>query len=126
MTQRDPSAYVWDIRDACRTIEQAMRGMDREQYLNSTMHRLAIERLLITIGEAMGRLAKVDAAMAAELGEVGQIVGFRNVLVHQYFDLDHTVVWEVLRADVPRLLANAERVWSRFAPLYESDEPDMP
>jgi len=126
MTQRDPSAYVWDIRDACRTIDRAMRGMGRQEYVTSTMQRLAIERLLIIIGEAVGRLAKVDAAMAAELGEVGQIVGFRNVLVHQYFDLDHTVVWEVLRTDVPRLLANAERVWSRFAPLYESDEPDMP
>jgi hypothetical protein len=32
-------------------------------------------------------------------------------------------VWEVIQNRLPILLANAERVWSRFAPLYDPPEP---
>ncbi len=97
--------------------------MNREQYLQDKVRRLAAERLLITIGEAMNRLSSADSDMATELGDVGPIVAFRNVLVHGYFKIDHATVWEVIQNRLPILLANAERVWSRFAPLYDPPEP---
>ena len=122
MPPREPSAYVWDIRDACRTIQTGLGGVDLKGYLADKMRRSAVERLLITIGEAANRLSKVDPAMAAELGDVAGIVAFRNVLVHGYFKVDHARVWEVLQADLPPLAAAAERVWSRFAPLYPESE----
>lgn len=123
MPRREPSAFVWDILDASRTPADMFADVTQENYLQDKMRRLAAERLLITIGEAMNRLASADSDMAGELGEVGPIVAFRNVLVHGYFKINHAAVWDVIQTKLPTLLANAERVWSRFAPLYDPPEP---
>jgi len=119
MPRREPSAYVWDVLDACRAIETALAGCDATSYVADEIRRLAIERLLIQIGEAVGQLAKADTQMAAELGEVARIVAFRNILVHGYFKVDHHRVWDILITDLPRLRSAAQHVWMRFAHLYE-------
>lgn len=114
---------MWDVLDASRSLTSMLAGLTQEQYLRDKVRRLAAERLLITIGEAMNRLSSADSDMASELGDVGPIVAFRNVLVHGYFKIDHAMLWEVIQNRLPILLANAERVWSRFAPLYDPPEP---
>ena len=37
--------------------------------------------------------------------DVRQIIGFRNVLVHAYGDIDAIEVWGTIHNDLPRLLA---------------------
>lgn len=32
-----------------------------------------------------------------------QIVGMRNVFVHEYFGIDSTLVWEIIEKDIPDL-----------------------
>jgi len=122
MPRRDPSAYIWDVRNACRRLVELTTGCDRESYTSDLVRRLACERLLIIIGEALSQLVKIDADLAAELAPVGPIIAFRNVLVHGYFMLDHARVWDVLATELPSLAASSDRVWARFAPLYNSDE----
>lgn len=123
MPRREPSAYVWDIRDACQAISRFLAGMARNEYLPDEKTRAAVERKLITIGEALNRLSVLDTVMAAEMGEAAKIVAFRNTLVHGYFKLDHEKVWLVLADELPRLHVAADTDWSRFAPLYEEDPP---
>jgi uncharacterized protein with HEPN domain len=118
MPPREPSAFVWDVLDACRTIGWGLSGIDKQAYLADEIRRLAIERLLINIGEAMTRLRDSDLSIARELGDVDAIVGFRNVLVHGYFALDHDRVWQILSTDLGPLRTATEKVWPRFAPLY--------
>ena len=38
------------------------------------------------------------------------IAGFRNVLVHDYFEIDLEVVWSVKDQDLPRLVAAADQL----------------
>jgi len=126
MPRREPSAYVWDVRDACQDIVAFLAGMTREAYLADKLVRAAVERKLITVGEAMNRLSALDPDMAAELGDASQIVAFRNTLVHGYFRLDHGKVWTVLEEHLPPLHAAADTVWARFAPLYEDEDQPEP
>jgi len=37
-------------------------------------------------------------------------VGMRNILVHHYFDIDHTLVWKVVERDLPSLRETVERI----------------
>ena len=32
-----------------------------------------------------------------------QIIGIRNVFVHEYFGVDPNIVWEIIRNDIPDL-----------------------
>ena len=123
MSQREPIAYVWDVRHACDRIRHFVDGMDRGTYLSDERTRLAVERLLITIGEAVNRLSASDSAMAEQLGNVSRIVAFRNILVHGYFNLDHEIVWDTIMAHLPALHAAADAIWARHAHLYEEDPP---
>lgn len=119
MPRRSPIAYAWDVRDACQRLEQVLNGVAQQQYLDDDLRRLAAERLLIIVGEAVNNLARTDPELAQELGEAGSIVAFRNVLVHGYFQSDRAKVWDVLVNHVPVLRTNADRIWGRFSHLYE-------
>ena len=66
--------------------------------------RFAVERNFEIIGEALGRLAKLDAATAARISNYSRIIAFRNVLIHAYDQIDHRLVWLVIQSDLPTLL----------------------
>ena len=51
------AAYLWDMLDAARTIEQLRSGLDFGQYSNDRRTQLAVERSLEIIGEAAGRVS---------------------------------------------------------------------
>ena len=53
----------------------------------------------------MAQLARYDAEVAARISEYPRIIGFRNVLIHGYADVDDALVWGMLEADLPKLIA---------------------
>ena len=50
-------------------------------------------------------MARFDAEVAASIGEYPRIIGFRNVLIHEYADIDDALVWGMLEGDLPKLTA---------------------
>jgi uncharacterized protein with HEPN domain len=93
-----------DVRDATEFILEVTRAQSLESYLESRLLRQAVERNFEIIGEALHRLSRTDPDVSAQVGEVPRIVAFRNMLIHGYDVLDHEVVWEVVKNDVPNLL----------------------
>lgn len=59
------------------------------------MLRSAVERQFEIIGEALNRLARVDAGVAGRIDDLPRVVAFRNVLIHGYATIDDVIVWEV-------------------------------
>lgn len=53
------------------------------------------------IGEATCRISKNDPELADRIPEIGKVVGFRNVLIHDYDDIDPDVVWTTMTEDLP-------------------------
>ncbi len=49
-------------------------------------------------------MARFDAEVAASIGEYPRIIGFRNVLIHGYADVDDALVWGMLEADLLKLI----------------------
>lgn len=73
-----------------------------------------VERKLFVVGEAMSQLRSHFPEVAQDLPEVREIVGFRNVLAHGYFALDHRRVYDIATSSLSELLAEAESVLGRF------------
>ena len=106
--QRDPRAFLWDVRDAALAIQGFVAGMDVSAYEANAMAQAAVERKFEIIGEALSQLSRLDAALAARIPELAQIVAFRNQLIHGYATVSVGTVWNVLRNALPPLLAVVE------------------
>jgi len=100
--QRD-AAYLWDMLDAARTVEQLSSGLDFTQYSNDRRTQLAVERSLEIIGEAAGRVSALFRNAHPEI-PWRQIIGQRHVLIHEYGEIKQERIWKVVRENVPQLI----------------------
>lgn len=100
--QRD-KAYLWDMLDAAGTVEQLCSGRDFVQYSNDRRTQLAVERSLEIIGEAAGRMSALFRDAHPEI-PWRQIIGQRNVLIHEYGEIKQERIWKVVRENIPQLI----------------------
>ena len=101
--QREAKKYLYDIQQATRLIREFTDGKTFTDYQSNVMMRAAVEREFEIIGEAMTRLAKLVPDIASRISEYEQIIGFRNVLIHGYADVNDRAVWFVIETDLPTL-----------------------
>ena len=115
--ERD-AAYVWDIVDAARTIQQFTNGVRADDYLRDRKLQLAVERTLEIIGEAARRLSDSFRALHPET-PWSQIIAQRNVLAHEYGEINQERVWLVVTRHIPELI-------ERLEPLLPPPPSDTP
>lgn len=96
---------LYDILRAAALLVEFTDGKSIADYERDIMLRSAVERQFTIIGEAMALLARYDAEVAARISEYPRIIGFRNVLIHEYADVNDALVWGMLEADLPKLIA---------------------
>ena len=108
--QRDPRAFLWDVREAALAIQTFTAGLDVASYENNQLVQAAVERKFEVIGEALNQLSKSDAAMAAQLPDLPQIVAFRNQLIHGYATVNSSTVWTIAQNSLPGLIRAVQRL----------------
>ncbi|MDP9235797.1 MAG: DUF86 domain-containing protein [Chloroflexota bacterium] len=96
-------AYVWDMHMAAEEIGQFVAGLTVKGFLTNTTGRRAVERNLEIIGQAASSVSREFRIAHAELPWAA-IVAQRNVLAHQYGDIDFVRIWRVATVDVPELI----------------------
>jgi uncharacterized protein with HEPN domain len=102
------NAHLADILDSARIIQEHLAGMSREQFLADVRTQDAVIRRFEIIGEAARHLS--PAALKA-LPEVpwDLVVGMRNLLIHDYDDVDPRRVWTDSQNDLPPLIVRLEK-----------------
>lgn len=100
---RSVLAYLSDIVVCCDALAVTLDGVDLPEYEANRTLRSAVERELTIIGEAVNSLSKVEPEVASRISHARMIVGFRNLLVHDYPAVLNAVVWAVARNDAPVL-----------------------
>ena len=91
-----------DILDAIDRITSYVDGMDYAGFLADRKTQDAVTRNIEIIGEATRSLSEEFTERHAHV-PWGEIVGFRNVIVHQYFGILPEVVWDVITNELPAL-----------------------
>ena len=101
----DPMQRLNDIIVRCdEAAELVERG--RDTFENDVLLRHAARSIVADIGEAAKNLD--DLTNAIPTVPWNQIARMRDRVMHRYFDVDYTVVWDTLEFDLPNL-ANAIR-----------------
>jgi uncharacterized protein with HEPN domain len=106
---RSPRVYLDDIVQAIADIADFTRGLTREQFLADLKTQHACIRDLEVIGEAAKHLPP-DLRSRAPHVEWQKIAGLRDVLVHEYFGIDASIVWDIIATKLPELREAAEGI----------------
>jgi uncharacterized protein with HEPN domain len=109
MTRPDDAdlGYIWDMLDAARTALELISGLSLEEYLDDVRTRLAIERCMEIIGEAARRVSECTQSDNPEVSW-RPIIAQRHILAHEYGEIRHDLIWNVLKVHVPVLISQLE------------------
>lgn len=73
----------------------------------------AIAMMLIAVGESFKKIDFVtDGQWLAQYPEIDWrgVIGLRNVLAHDYFDIDAEEIFKICQRDIPQLLNSVQRM----------------
>jgi len=107
-----------DIHIALLRIHEFIADMTREQFLADRKTQSAVIHQLIVIGEATKRLSP-DFRLAHAEVSWKEYAGLRDVLTHQYDDVNLEWVWDTLVIELPELRGRVEQL---LPPPSETDE----
>ncbi|HEX3526495.1 MAG TPA: HepT-like ribonuclease domain-containing protein [Thermoanaerobaculia bacterium] len=85
------AALLWDILQAARRAIEFTRDKTFADYQASPLLQYAVERALEIVGEAANRITVEFRGAHSEI-PWRKITGQRNVLIHEYGDIDHSLV----------------------------------
>jgi uncharacterized protein with HEPN domain len=97
------------ILDAIEEIHRYLIAADLSIFLENSMMRFACIKQMEIIGEASNHLSAELKSKFSEI-EWAQIVGMRNVFAHEYFGIDTSLVWEIIKNDIPELSDKVEHI----------------
>ncbi len=103
MRRHDPEKFIYDALQAARLVEKFIHGKALSEYTSDDLLRSAVERQLITIGEALNSLSQLAPKIADRISNYRRIVGFRNIIVHGYDIVEYETVWGIIKSHLPIL-----------------------
>ena len=103
--------YLLDILEAARLAIAYTGGKSREEFLRDIQCQDAVIRRLEIIGEAACRVSEQTRANYSHLPWI-EMIGMRNVLIHEYDDVDLIIIWYAVHIDLPPLIVALEEISS--------------
>jgi len=95
--------YIARICDSARKILEATKGMNEESFTADEVTTAAVILWLSQIGEIAKRIS-TEAREQYPSIPWKDIVGFRDMAVHEYYNLSIPDVWLTVTKDIPVLL----------------------
>src|SRR5437867_12553952 len=97
-----------DILDSAKAIRQYMTGVSHDQFMADTEKQDAVLRRFEIIGEAASRLSPETQAHFPQL-PFRAMRGMRNIIVHDYGDVDLKQICTTGSTDLDELIVTLER-----------------
>jgi uncharacterized protein with HEPN domain len=112
-------ALLWDMREAIRQIQEFLQDVDYPKYVASRLLQSAVERQLEILGEAARRIS-VELQQGHPEIPWRAMVGLRNILAHEYGEVNQDRLWLVITANLDKL---ARQLDGLIPPLEDGGHP---
>lgn len=96
--------YLWEIREEADYLSRRMAEVSFDEMMGSEDLQRIVPQSLTRIGESLNNLSRRDVAVAERITDYQGYVGQRNVLIHQYTEIDWDKVWQTATVEAPLLL----------------------
>jgi uncharacterized protein with HEPN domain len=108
-------ARLQHILDAICEIENYTSQITFEEFSRSSEKKFASVKQLEIIGEAAGKIT-IETKTGHPEVEWTKIIALRNILVHEYYVIDESIIWYIITEDLPYL---KEQIISLTNKLFE-------
>ena len=100
------------IYDAILEIESYLVNKEFHDFMENSMMRFACIKQMEIIGEASNHISEDTKSKFSTIAW-SQIVGMRNIFVHEYFGIDSNLVWEIIKNDIPDLKTKIKEILNK-------------
>ncbi len=107
---KEPRSYLHDAAGALAAIARYLAGKTFGDYRGDDMLQAAVERRFEIAAEALNQLSKSHPSVASRVSNLRSIIGFRNVLAHEYAGVSNRIVWDLAQNSAPELLNEIEKL----------------
>jgi uncharacterized protein with HEPN domain len=109
MTRKDPKIALGDILTSIDRILDHTESFTAEDFIDSVLVQDAVLRRLAIIGEAV-KLVPDSIRQANPEIPWRRIAGMRDILVHDYSEVDLELTWAVVVSELPGLRLRLEKL----------------
>lgn len=109
MSKRDLRLFVHDMKESIEAIVSYIDGMSYETFIHDRKTYSAVIREFEIIGEAAKHLPEELTNSYPHI-EWRDLKNFRNLLIHEYFGVDHRIVWNTAKHDLSKLKMTVENI----------------
>jgi len=102
MSKRDLRLFLMEILEAIEKIERYIDSLSFEDFVKNEMVVDAVIRNLEIVGEAARNIPEEVRSKYSDI-PWKRVVGFRNIVIHGYFDVDLEIVWVIAKERLPEL-----------------------
>lgn len=107
--KRDYRDYLGDILTAIDESSEFTEGMTFDAFTHDRKTVSAVLRTLEVLGEASKRIPD-DLRCKAPDVPWRYMAGMRDKLIHEYFGVDLSIIWAVIKDELPPLRPQIERL----------------
>ncbi|MEK6895270.1 MAG: DUF86 domain-containing protein [Nanoarchaeota archaeon] len=100
--EKEDIIFVKHILDSINAIKEFSVNLSKEELSLNRLKQNAIVREIEIIGEASKNISNKTKDMHQEV-KWKEIVGTRDKMIHHYFGIDITLIWEIIKKDIPIL-----------------------
>lgn len=101
--KRDIDLYISDIIESIDTIQSRVNGLSEEKFKQDGEKYESIVYRFATIGEAVNKLPKSERDKFPNI-DWPAIISMRNILIHEYYEVDLNISWDTIQNDLEKLL----------------------
>jgi uncharacterized protein with HEPN domain len=99
---RNVKLYLEDIANAIKEIEEFLKDLSFDDFSKNTLKIRAVTMDFVIIGEAAKHLPSEIRKKYPQISW-SKIVGMRNILTHEYPEIDIQILWMTAKKSLPAL-----------------------
>ena len=113
MSKREWKLFAEDIIESIELIEKYIENMELVAFTDDRKTQDAVVRNFEIIGEASKYIPDDVKNKYSELDWNGMI-GFRNRIAHEYFGISISIVWNIIKQEMPSMKDMMKNILSDF------------
>ena len=111
--KKDPEVFICHILESIDLIEEYSKNATQAQFLKKPSMQDAIIRSLEIIGESVKNLPNSFRDKHPDI-PWKKMAGMRDILIHEYFDVDLILAWKVVQHELPKIKTKLQQLVDHY------------